>query len=96
MKENTLKQLLEKFTIFTAIIIALGVLISNSYLRDYGLVDFKIIQAKTIATGILFLIIVLSHILVFNFKFDLSKVEYFGDSKILHSLVSRFSAIIFI
>lgn len=96
MKENTLKHILEKFTIFTAIIIALGVIISNSYLREYGLVDFKIIQAKTIATGILFLVIVLLNLLVFNFKFDLSKVEYCGDSKILHSLLSRFCAVIFL
>lgn len=96
MKENTLKNLLEKFTLITAIIIALGVLISNSYLREYGLVDFKIIQAKTIATGILFIVIVLLHLLVFNFKFDLSKVEFFGDSKILHSLLTRFCAVIFL
>jgi hypothetical protein len=96
MKENTLKHILEKFTIFTAIIIALGVIISNSYLQEYGLVDFKIVQAKTIATGILFLVIVLLHLLVFNFKFDLSKVEYFGDSKIIHSLITRFCGTIFL
>lgn len=96
MKENTLKHILEKFTIFAAIIIALGVVISNSYLREYGLVDFKIIQAKTIATGILFLVIVLLHLLVFNFKFDLSKVEYYGNSKIIHSLLTRFCAVIFL
>jgi hypothetical protein len=96
MKENTLKHILEKFTIFTAIIIALGVVISNSYLQEYGLVDFKIIQAKTIATGILFLVISLLHLLVFNFKFDLSKVEYFGDFEILHSLLTRFCAVIFL
>jgi hypothetical protein len=96
MKENTLKHILEKFTIITAIIIALGVVISNSYLQEYGLVDFKIIQAKTIATGILFLIIALLHLLVFNFKFDLSKVEYFGDLKIIHSLLARFCAVIFL
>ena len=91
-----MKNILEKYALWTSVIIALGMIISNTHLSSYGIVDFKVFQVKNISTGLMFVITSLLHVLIFNFKFDLGDVEKIGDSKILHSVATRFSSIIFI